>query len=300
MTIPAFLRSLFRPRNPAFRGLAAAFALILAGTAYADRILTVYPVGQTDPELAAEVLRALLGPEDQLIVDARGGRLIVRAGPETHAQVAEVIRQLDVPPVNVRIDVEFSEAGRVDEASLGAGVRGGVRWPASGGDPSGSVRVQVSGGMRSDTRDGRTVQSLLVASGREATLRVGESVPQVDWFMEYGRHCGALVGQVSWQEVGSFLVVQPTVIGSGPDIRIRIIPELSGRADGQARRVRFASAATEVTVRAGQTVSLGGLQRDESFYSRFLLGFARGGETRSLDIRLTPTLLTPGGVAPAR
>lgn len=296
MTRPASPGSSMRLRNLVFAGLFA-FSVVVA--AFADRILTVYPVGQTDPELAAEVIRPLLAREDQLIVDARGLRLIVRAEPETHGKIAEVIRQLDVPPINVRIDVEFDEAGRSDRSELGVGARGRVTWPASGGDPSGGVRVGVSGGMQSDTNDRRTVQSLLVASGREATLRVGESVPQVDWFMEYGRHSGVLVGQVSWQEVGSFLVVQPTVIGSGPDIRIRIIPELSGQVDGQSRRVRFASAATEVTVRAGETVSLGGLQRDESFYSRFLLGFSRGGEARSLDIRLTPTLATPGGGRPA-
>lgn len=292
------IQSAFVPRTLVLRCLAGVLAFGLACAAHAEQTLKVYPVGQTEPELAAEVVRPLLAPEDQLIVDAKGARLIVRAEPEIQGKIAEVIRQLDVPPINVRIDVEFDEAGRSDRSELGVGARGRVVWPASGGDPSGAVRVNVSGGMRSDTNDRRTVQSLLVASGREATLRVGESVPQVDWFMEYGRNCGTLVGQVSWQEVGSFLVVQPTVIGSGPDVRIRVIPELSGRVDGQSRRVRFASAATEVTVRAGETISLGGLQKDESFYSRFLLGFSRGGEASSLDIRLTPTLTTPSGGRP--
>jgi hypothetical protein len=275
-------------------GLCLACAVLAA-----DRVLEIYPLGQTEAELAAEVIRPLLAPEDQLIVDAKGSRILIRAEPATQEQVAGVIRQLAVPVQNVRIDVEFAEQGQSRDAGLGVGGGGRVTWPASGGEASGTVRVGVTGGARTDSIQRRTVQSLLVASGREASLRVGESVPQIDWFMEYGRHHGVWVGQVVWQEVGSILVVQPTVIGSGPDIRIRIIPELSGRVDGESRRVRFASAATEVTVRAGQTVSLGGMQKDESFYSRFLFGFSRGGETRALEITLTPSLLGPGGVREA-
>jgi len=266
---------------------------LAARLGFAEQTLVVYPLGQTEASVAAEVIRPLLSTNDQIIVDARAARLLVRAEGATQAQIAQIMKTLAVPVQNVRIDVEFDDQAQTRESGFGVSGRGQVNWPLSGGSPSGGAVVTVKGVNRTETQSHETVQSLLVASGREASLRVGESVPNIDWFMEYGRYHGVLKGQVTWQDVGSFLVVQPTVIGSGPDIRIRIIPELSGTVEGQPHRIRFASAATEVTVRAGETVSIGGLQQDDTFYSRFLFGYEKGGGTRALDIRLTPTLSSP-------
>ena len=76
-------------------------------------------------------------------------------------------------------------------------------------------------------------------------------------------------------------------------IHVRLTPEISARQNGNLHRIQYASAATEVTVQNGQTVNIGGLKKDEDFYSRFLLGFLKGRESRNLDIFLTPEILVP-------
>ena len=140
---------------------------------------------------------------------------------------------------------------------------------------------------REDTR-----QFLMTASGREAVLRVGERVPYIEWISEYTWRGGYVTQRVNWQDVGAYLVVQPTIL-DGELIHIRLIPELRGYAEDAPERLRFAELATEVYVRNGQTVALGGLERDREFYSRFLIGFDRRGEYRSLDIELTPAIVAP-------
>jgi type II secretory pathway component GspD/PulD (secretin) len=138
-------------------------------------------------------------------------------------------------------------------------------------------------------------QTLLVASGRQASLRVGESVPYVDWFVDYGTRYGYLQQSINWKDVGASLIVEPVVIGEGPMIRIRLTPELSGLVDGNVYRTSFSRVATEIVVQDGQTFQIGGLDKDEDFYSRFLIGFDRSGSRQALNITLTPRIVDSSG-----
>lgn len=273
--------------------LGAGFVLFSAVPGIGRQTFEIYPLGLSDPEVIEQSVSALLGPADRLVRDDRGGRLLVLADAETHARIAMLMRALAPLSRNVRIEVAFQERGEDRDSGFDLSARGRILLPRDGA-PAGEGGLSGRVWNREDRMDRHTVQSLLVASGREAVLRVGERVPYVSWFCDYGRRYGFLQARVAWQDVGAFLVVQPTVIGSGPEIRIRLVPELSGIAEGSPFRVRFATAATEVVVRSGQTVSLGGLARDEAFYSRFLVGASRSGRIHSLDIRLTPTLLDAG------
>lgn len=260
--------------------------------AAAQRTFEVYALGQSDPSSAQAAIQELLGEGERVIADPRNARLLVLADPQTHARIGMLMRTLNVAARNVRIEVEFDD--RSSSREVGAGLTGGGRIVIpSGGKPESDFRVGLHARHQEDQSASRTVQTLLVASGREAVLRVGERIPHTEWFMDYGRRHGFLRGEIVWQDVGSHLVVLPVVIGDGPDIRIRLVPELSGRMNGEPFRLRYASAATDVIVRSGQTVSIGGLSQHQDFYSRFLFGSGRSGVTRALDIRLTPTLSGP-------
>ena len=78
-------------------------------------------------------------------------------------------------------------------------------------------------------------------------------------------------------------------------IRIRLTPELSGLVDGNVLHTRFSGVATEVVVQHGQTFQIGGLDKDNDFYSRFLVGFDRSGGQQKLNITLTPHIVGPAG-----
>jgi hypothetical protein len=68
---------------------------------------------------------------------------------------------------------------------------------------------------------------------------------------------------------------------------------LSGLSDDGGRSIRYTRAATEVTVRDGQTFELGGLGGRNDFLSKFLVGVDRRGNTRSLKITATPHIISP-------
>ena len=256
-----------------------------------------YSFSGADPRAVEETLRFLAGPDANVVMDEAHRRVLVVTTDENHARIAEAMRTLDVPPMNVRIRVRF--AGRADsresEASLGAG--GEVVHTEGLTHTTIRVKPRIRDTTTQVSSD--VTQTLLVASGREGMLRIGEGVPYLEWLMYYGLHWGYLQQRVNWQRVGSFLVVEPVVIGNGPMIRIRLTPELRGTVDGNPLHTRFAGVSTELVVQDGQSFQIGGRAEDADFYTRFLVGFSRGGSQESLQIFLTPEIMRPGALMPA-
>ncbi|MCO5045273.1 MAG: hypothetical protein J5I99_10780 [Verrucomicrobia bacterium] len=250
----------------------------------------VYPIGAMDMESTLESVRAFVGDEGNVTPDPVHQRLLVATTPARHAQIADLMSKLAVPARNVRIEVAFDSAGNQSQSELSVSGSGDISLGSGG--LGGTIKLQPKIINQTTTTTGREVQTLLVSSGREASLRIGESVPYLQWFTEYGFHYGWNVPQLAWQEVGSFLVVQPTVIGNGPLVRIKLTPELRGLVNGAPEHLRYSAVSTEVVVSDGQSVSLGGLDQNRDFYDRFLVGMARNGGTESLNIRLTPHIQT--------
>lgn len=72
---------------------------------------------------------------------------------------------------------------------------------------------------------------------------------------------------------------------TGTEEQHRFVAELSGiLKNGTARRIQFTGAATEVTVRDGETGSIGGFTENQDFYSRFLVGGSRDEKTYVMEI----------------
>jgi hypothetical protein len=251
-----------------------------------------YAIVFADIEAAEQAAKAIIGDEGTVTVDAPNHRLLVVTTRDRHAQLAGMIQKLNAPPKNVRVDVQFKGASFDRDSGAGFDVQGGIVRDAGLSHTMIHVQPRLSDASLRTSTD--VTQSLLVASGREGLLHVGEEVPHLEWLMGYARRWGYVRSQVSWQTVGSYLVVQPTVVGEGPLVRIRLTPELSGTVGGRVYRTRFARVATEVVVQDGQAFQIGGLDQDQEFYSRFLSGLERGGTQRSLEIYLTPRILSPG------
>lgn len=253
----------------------------------------VYSAGNADLQVFVESIRGIVGPDDTVVPDPKQHRVVVITSPDKHQIISAMSNQLLRPAQNVRIDVAIGDAGTADRTE--AGIRGRGRVVVRDGDVHSRVDLNPRLSSTRTRASSSTQQTLLVASGGEATLRVGESVPHIGWLETYGPRGVQVQPQVAWQEVGSFLAVQPTVLGDSGSIRVRITPVLTGNSGGRPHQVRFTELASEVTVQNGQTLDLGGLDTHQDFYSRFLVGTDQGRSTRKLSIQLTPTILGPGG-----
>jgi type II secretory pathway component GspD/PulD (secretin) len=263
------------------------------GTRTAPRTeMRVYDLGLTDVAMAADVVRGLLSAEGRVYPDPAQHRLVVSDRPDVQARVAQALRTLSVAPRNVRIEVtahmERTDRERRLEASgsVGAGpVRVGVgRQPPN--------RGVVIGGQESRSRTNINArQQLLVLSGGRASLTVAEQVPYSEWLFTWGVAHGLWAQTVVWQEVGTSMVVEPRVLGNGT-ILVRLTPRFDYRlAGGASQTVDVNELSTEVVVREGEEIALGGVPfRDESFRERFLVGIDESGQTASVAMTLRATV----------
>jgi len=252
----------------------------------------VYPLLFGDPAAMESISKSIVDDEGHVVLDSKGKRLIIVTTPSRHARLNEVLGQADLKTDNVRIDVQFRSAGRQKDSGFSISGGGGVVIGPNG--TSGTITINPEIHNTTTDSSGNTMQSLLVASGREATLRVGESVPYIEWISDFGWQGGYTETQIQWQEVGSFLIVQPVILGDGTTINIRLTPELRGLVDGNPHRTKFAALTTEVMIRDGESMSIGGTMDDREFYSKFLVGTDRSGVSQSLDIILTPRIMKAG------
>ena len=271
--------------------LVFALAVSVSAAPVSSPRFEAYSRGSGDPAAMESMVKTLVVEDGNFVLDLKGNRLLVITTDENHEQIKGIVGQLSAPPANVKIDVAIrsASAGSSSEASVSGS--GDIQF--ENGVTSSRIKLFPKLEHQSGTSSSDVNQMLVVSSGREASLHVGESVPYIDWLVDYGLQCGALVQRVAWQNVGSSLVVEPTVLADGM-IRVRLTPELSGMVDGQPMRTRFATVATEVYVRDGETISLGGLDQNRDFYSKFLIGLSRGGMQESLSITLTPRVMQPG------
>ncbi|HUG53352.1 MAG TPA: hypothetical protein VMR21_07120 [Vicinamibacteria bacterium] len=269
-----------------------------ASAAQAARIparteMRVYDLGLTDVGVATDVVKGLLSPEGRVYPDPAQHRLVVSDRPDVHARVAAALRTLSVPPRNVRIEVTtrlertgrergFEVGGTIGGGRRGAGVSVGRRPPPSG--------VGVSGRDTRSSTDIHARQQLLVLSGGKASLVVAEQVPYSEWLFDWGLGRGLWAQSVRWQEVGTSLVVEPRVLGDGT-ILVRLTPRVDYWLDGATRAVEVNELSTEVVVREGEEITLGGVPfRDEEFRERFLLGVDQSGQTASVAMTLRATV----------
>jgi len=256
-----------------------------------DRELEIYPLYSPDAAAIINVVESTIGPSGKVIYDKSGSRLLVLADREAHVDVAAIMKKVNVPPVNVRINLVMRDEGRITDS--GFAIRGSGEVVVTPDDTDVNVSVRPEVRSRS-TRTGRnTRQSLLIQSGTEGVLKVGAEVPFLHWLTNYGVNRGYIVEHVEMREVGAFLRVQARVIGDGPLISLKLTPELSGLAGEGQQQVKFTHLSTDLTVRDGQTISLGGLEEDSEFYRKFLVGVDSRGNRRELRISVTPTIEAP-------
>jgi len=265
----------------------------LAADTNEAQVLKTYPLDPNN-EAVLQTVRSLAGKDGLVNPDRANARLLVITTAARHQQIQAALPNLTFVPRNVQVTVRFQQAGRQQQRGVALGGHGVVREA----DPlhHGTLRMRVSAIDNTTTTSGDTTQLLTVSSGHTASLFIGTEVPHLDYLMHYLVGHRVLREQIVWERVGAQLVVQPTIIGDGPAINIRLYPQLSGTVAGQPFTRQLVELATEVEVADGRTLQIGGLGQHADFYNRFLVGVQQDGTTQSLGISLTPHILPAVGL----
>ena len=282
--------------------LALLLPLFLAVPAFSadGGVSEVHSLGVADVAAAHELVLGLLSPGGRAVLDEGHNTIIVLDLPETQERVRRLLRSLQAPLPNIRVDSRIvdAESGRTAELSASGQLIASVPPGAA----SGSVHFKVRNESSSSSRSAE--QFVVVSSGSEAAIAVGKQIPYLEWLASFGEKEGLVAGDIAWKEVGSRLTVRATVIDGGRKVRLYVVPELdylvggSRRKKGKRKEIAFAGAATELVVESGREVRIAGGEENEEFYSRFLAGYDRQRRVRRIDIFIRPTVLPAEGSTP--
>jgi type IV pilus assembly protein PilQ len=276
---------------------------------------------------AAEVkgaLDLLAEPGDSVSVNESYNALIVKTSTKNISRIEKAIRDLDVPPLQVMVEAKILEVKYNDEGKVGLDVKASrtqdpndvMQTKNFAGrptetDPLGFYAQVISGNVEAYLSTLLTKTNYnLVASPRIATINHKEASILIGSKIGYRTAVITTTGtvyQVSFLTTGTNLTITPHV-GEEGFIRMKIAPKVSVGTVVQDQPIENTTeTASEVLVKDGQTVVIGGLTKNaetETDYGIPILmdipiigGLFRKtvilNEKRELLIFVTPHILTP-------
>jgi len=284
------------------------------------------------PDEVQSVIEQILSPAGRVMSYAPRRTLVVEDRPEVLERVDAVLRTLDVAPRQVMIEA------RILEARLGRDMQFGIDWSLllSNAEHHGDGLISIEGfaaepntgagpGAFASWTEGDfmgAIQSLegvetlntlasprlLAVDGADARIIIGG---QLGFFVTTTVE-NTILQSVQFIDTGTQLRITPTIAGDG-FVRMTIHPELSdGAIDNGLPSKLTTEVTTEVLIRDGQTLLIGGLIREREEVIRKgipvlmhlpVLGRLFGSTSRSL-IRselialITPHVIPTGGDVP--
>lgn len=253
-------------------------------------------------QVVDSVCRPWLSTGGILTYEAPRNAILVYDREEVITKIIKFVKDVDAPPVNVLVEVEYS--GSSAKASDALRVTGGR-----------NSAIKLDAARRGGRGGSYNSMSVLAGNRLPATLWAGKTVVDPTWLQEQrlypfnvvvvaGRQIfiGELGTDIRWADVGSKLMVQPSYDEFTGNVTVELFPVLSFLdGKGRERAVKVESLSTKVVVKEGQRVSIGGLVSAKAGdYSRILSGrqtFAVGSssEVNALDMSVTCRAMRPDG-----
>jgi type II secretory pathway component GspD/PulD (secretin) len=213
-------------------------------------------------------------------------QLIVRTTPANLEDIKRILASVDVMPrqllITVRQDADITNerSGATVSGSVG-GEHGRITVPGSPNTRGGNVvlregdnraRVHVIEG-RSNEVD-RNAQSVRVMEGREAFVRIGQSVPvrgrEVRRTMVGGQVVEQVVDTTHYRDMSTGFYVLPRV--SGDRVTLDISPQRETPSHQVPGAVSVQGVVTTVSGQLGDWIEIGGIGQDSSGQRTVLLG----------------------------
>ena len=250
------------------------------------------------PEMTEEIVQG----EIKIVADEQNNALIVQCSPQDYEVIEETIRQLDRVPRQVLINVKIYEVVLTDELSLGVSAflqdrnRPTVPSPSAttasfgaGGAVSaglnlatralmGDTRELVAFLNAAETRSRSRVLSaptVIASDNVAANIQVGTSIPTLtsQGVIPGGTGGTSLFSNtISNRNTGVILSVTPR-INAGGWVTLAVQQEVSSpgpppTAGIQSPSINIRSVETQVTIKNGQTIAIGGIISESNGLSR--------------------------------
>jgi hypothetical protein len=273
------------------RGVKSALALgaailALALSAAAGGFEIYVPRNRPAEELAPLVQEMLAG-HGSAVADPHSGKIVLSGDPAAIAEALEALRSLDQTVRQYRVESETStrEALNRSAVSVDGWIEAGDLRIGRVAGPEG-VRLRASAGGAGSSE--RLAATVVVMEGRSAEIWTGADHPVTTRTIERAGPYARVTESTELVPVRSGFRVRPR--SAGPEaIEVEITPIVQEL--GPNGSIRETGASTQIRVRPGESVAIGGVtRREEGAGVDVFRGAGRGsGASESLlVVRVTP------------
>lgn len=286
---------------------------------------------QTPALSAAEGLEIDQDSEVKIIADEANNALLILAKGTDYRQILAALRQLDVSPLQVLVEVTIAQVQLTDSLEFGVewffknnfgsktgeglldlgafpgiGPIAGFSYALKGPD----VRFVLNTLATESNLSILSSPSLLVLNNEEASIQVGEEVPLTTQQQQSTDINANIINNIEYRETGVLLTVKPRV-NSGGLVIMEVEQEVSNvpstfDEDNLTPRIQQRKISSTVAINSGDTIILGGLIQENRDLSETgvpvlhkvpILGGLFGTKQDSQDRTELIVLITPRAVA---
>lgn len=247
-----------------------------------------HPLSNAGADNVVEILNSLgesgsggeeLNAKRMFIADTNQNAVIFSGKQKEWIGYLEIIRDMDKPVASVLVELLLVEVTLSDQESTGVEFlarSGDVTFTDAGGlglganglniafEKAGETRAVVNAFYQSSRANIRSNPRLMVKSGEEASIDVGNEIPVISSTSQSTNNPGAPVIQsIVYRKTGVIMKIKPTVHSSGY-VDIQLSQELSEAQQNSTSAIDSPTIfrrkiETTVTLRDGGSVLLGGL-----------------------------------------
>src|SRR5665213_3302733 len=247
------------------------------------------PAAQTGAQQAATepvASTTTLPNGSRLVIDSSRNALIIIGTAQEYERVRPILEKLDVPPLEVLIEVTVAELTLDDSSNLG------VQWnflnhldngynqsgstnfsiPTAGFNYAilnglGQVRLTLNALAQNNHINVLSTPRVLARSGAEASIQVGTQVPIITSQATTNQIAtsgnSGILQSVEYQQTGVLLTVNP-VVHSGNRVDLDVSQEVSSAIPNttsgiSSPQIQNRDLKTQLTLGDGQTVVIGGM-----------------------------------------
>lgn len=258
-------------------------SLFLAGQGFP--MTTVIQVKYRWASEALPIVKHFLSSNGIVTVDKRTNSLIVTDTEEVVLNIQKYLNVYDVPAKRVRIRLKLNQEKTSRDRELS--VRGNVskdNWRVVIGD-SEEEGIEVK--AKDEQKEEKQSQEYIVntISGNKAYILTGTRIPYRQRWRQFCHRYGGCPETITFHDADTGMEITPVVVGNHANIEIT--PRIS-QVDTEDPRgiIRFATAATRLTVPLGQWVTIGGTDKKGNDVLREILAGGSGENSDTLSMSI--------------
>jgi type II secretory pathway component GspD/PulD (secretin) len=247
----------------------------------------VYPMQYRTASEVLPSVQAMLSKDGRAVADPRTNALLIDDDEASVMKIREFLASFDRPGKQVRIRVQFLEAGSADSKAVAADARAsGPGWvvttnPRKRGD---GVDIRLQGGSRMN--QGSSELFLSVVSGSPAYIMVGKDVLYNERWLDLTRRYSRAAETVGIQRIETGFEVLPVILKDHADVEVTPRISHGGTSGAGTSIIRFSEMTTHVYAPLGQWVTIGGADQSANEVTREVLAAGSRGQGSSVSIRL--------------